>query len=37
MYQKDYVRSLWKAAGLYDENDAKLQQFLKLLDEPTLC
>jgi hypothetical protein len=37
MYQKDYVRSVWKAAGLYDENDAKLQQFLKLLDEPTLC
>lgn len=37
MYQKDLVRSAWKAAGLYDENDSKLQQFLKQLDDPTRC
>jgi hypothetical protein len=37
MYQKDLVRSAWQAAGLYDDKDAKLQQFLKLLDDPTQC
>jgi hypothetical protein len=37
MYQKDFIRSAWKSAGLYDENDAKLQQFLKMLDDPTQC
>jgi hypothetical protein len=37
MYQKDLVRGAWKSAGLYDINDAKLQQFLKLLDDPTQC
>ena len=37
MYQKDLIRSAWMSAGLYDENDSKLQQFLKLLDDPTQC
>jgi hypothetical protein len=37
MYQKDVVRSAWKAAGFYDENDSKLAQFMKLLDDPTQC
>jgi hypothetical protein len=37
MYQKDLIRSAWKSAGLYDENDSKLQQFLKMLDDPTQC
>ena len=37
MYQKDLIRSAWKSAGLYDENDSKLQQFLKLLDDPNQC
>jgi len=37
MYQKDLIRSIWKSAGLYDENDSKLQQFLKLLDDPNQC
>lgn len=37
MYQKDLVRTAWKSAGLYDENDAKLQQFLAMLDDPTKC
>jgi hypothetical protein len=37
MYQKDLVRDAWKTAGLYDENDAKLQQFLQLLDDPAQC
>jgi hypothetical protein len=37
MYQKDLIRSLWNAAGLYGENDAKLLQFLNLLEDPTQC
>jgi len=37
MYQKDLVRNAWKSAGLYDENDPKLQQFLQLLDDPAQC
>ncbi len=37
MYQKDLIRNAWKSAGLYDENDAKLQQFLQLLDDPAQC
>jgi hypothetical protein len=37
VYQKDLIRNAWKAAGLYDENDSKLQQFLLLLDDPTQC
>jgi len=37
MYQKDLIRSVWKSAGLYDENDSKLQQFLKLLEDPNQC
>jgi hypothetical protein len=37
MYQKDLVRNAWKSAGLYDQNDAKLQQFLQLLDDPAQC
>jgi hypothetical protein len=37
MYQKDLIRSVWKSAGLYDEKDSKLQQFLKLLDDPNQC
>jgi hypothetical protein len=37
MYQKDLVKSAWKSAGIYDENDSKLQQFLKMLDDPTQC
>jgi hypothetical protein len=37
MYQKDLIRSVWKSAGLYDENDSKLQQFLKSLDDPNQC
>jgi hypothetical protein len=37
MYQKDLVRAAWKAAGLYDEDDAKLRQFLALLDDPAQC
>ncbi len=37
MYQKDFIRTAWKSAGLYDENDAKLQQFLRMLDDPTKC
>jgi hypothetical protein len=37
MYQKDLIRNAWKAAGLYDENDSKLQQFLQMLDDPTQC
>jgi hypothetical protein len=26
MYQKGLIRSVWKSAGLDDENDSKLQQ-----------
>ncbi len=37
MHQKDTVRSAWKAAGFYDDNDSKLAQFMKLLDDPTQC
>ena len=37
MHQKDLIRKIWKTAGLYDEPDAKLQQFLHLLDEPARC
>ncbi|MGB6986735.1 MAG: hypothetical protein WBD74_12245, partial [Candidatus Aquilonibacter sp.] len=37
MHQKDVVRSAWKAAGFYDENDSKLAQFIKALDDPTQC
>ncbi|HTV91915.1 MAG TPA: hypothetical protein VMG98_04275 [Verrucomicrobiae bacterium] len=37
MHQKDAVRSAWKAAGFYDENDLKLAQFMTLLDDPTQC
>jgi len=37
MYQKDLIRSAWKSAGLYDEKDSKLQQFLGMLDDPTQC
>jgi hypothetical protein len=33
MYQKDLIRSLWKSAGLYEENDLQLQQVLKSLDD----
>lgn len=37
MYQKDLVRAAWKAAGLYDEDDPRLQQFLGLLEDPAHC
>lgn len=37
MHQKDVVRSAWKSADLYEEEDPKLQQFLELLDDPTQC
>jgi hypothetical protein len=37
MHQKDAVRNAWKAAGFYDDNDSKLGQFMKLLDDPTQC
>ena len=37
MHQKDVIRAAWRSAGLYEENDAKLQQFLKFLDDPTQC
>ncbi len=37
MHQKDLIRNAWKAAGLYDEKDSRLMQFLKLLDEPAQC
>jgi hypothetical protein len=37
MHQKDFVRAAWTAAGLYDEQDAKLQQFLVRLEDPTQC
>ena len=37
MYQKDLIRGAWKAAGLFDANDSKLTEFLKLLDDPTQC
>jgi hypothetical protein len=37
MHQKDAVRSAWKSAGFYDDNDSKLAQFMTLLDDPTQC
>lgn len=37
MYQKDLVRDAWKSAGLYDEDDPKLRQFLDLLEDPAQC
>lgn len=37
MYQKHLIRDAWKSAGLYDEDDPKLQQFLQLLDDPAQC
>ena len=37
MYQKDLVRDAWKSAGLYDEDDPKLRQFLDLLEDPVHC
>lgn len=37
MYQKDLIRDARKSAGLYDENDPKLRQFLDPLDDPTQC
>jgi hypothetical protein len=37
MYQKDLVRDAWKSAGLYQEDDPKLRQFLDLIEEPAHC
>jgi hypothetical protein len=38
MHQKDLVKQAWESAGLYSRRDAKLQQFLKHVDEsPTAC
>jgi hypothetical protein len=37
MYQKDLIRDAWISAGLYDDDDPKLRQFLDLLDDPTQC
>ena len=37
MYQKDLVRAAWKAAGLYDDPDPRLREFLALLDDPAQC
>jgi hypothetical protein len=37
MYQKDLVRDAWKSAGLYEEDDPMLRQFLDLLEEPAHC
>lgn len=37
MHQKDFVRAAWTTAGLYDEQDAKLHQFLVRLEDPTQC
>lgn len=37
MHQKDAVRSAWKTAGFFDDKDAKLAQFMKMLDDPTQC
>lgn len=33
MHQRDLVREVWGDAGLYRRNDAKLQRFLKLVDD----
>lgn len=37
MHQKDLIRSAWMSAGLYDEDDPKLRQFLDQLDDPQQC
>jgi hypothetical protein len=37
MHQKNLVKQAWQAAGLYQSKDAKLQQFLKLIDGPLAC
>jgi hypothetical protein len=37
MHQKEAVRRAWSEAGLYDDPDPKLQQFLRLLDDPEQC
>src|SRR5258705_11402882 len=36
MYQRDLVRKAWADAGLYDTKDAKLQEFLKHVDDKPL-
>jgi len=36
MHQRDLVKQAWQAAGLYSSKDAKLQQFLKKLDDAPL-
>lgn len=38
MYLRDQVKSLWRAAGLYDRPDARLQSFLAAIDQfPLEC
>ena len=37
MHQKDLVKQLWQAAGLYQSRDAKLQEFLRRIDDPREC
>jgi hypothetical protein len=37
MYQKALIRDAWKSAGLYDDDDPRLRQFLDLLDDPAYC
>jgi len=37
MHQKALIREAWASAGLYDEDDPKLQQFLAQLDDPNQC
>src|SRR2546428_261316 len=38
MHQKDAIKEAWRAAGLYDSKDAKLQEFLRRLDtHPLEC
>lgn len=32
MHQKDAIKEAWRAAGLYESRDAKLQEFLHRLD-----
>jgi hypothetical protein len=38
MHQKDLVKHAWEQAGLYKRNDARLREFLRLVDaSPTAC
>lgn len=37
MHQKQLVRDAWRSAGLYDDGDERLRQFLDRLDEPHMC